>query len=346
MDDLVLSHATERDVDLLVVEELVASREFVSEFIELVAADIEIENWVVLHSKRRLHNRREIDIELSVNGRAITLLIENKLDTSEQLNQAESYRAEVEQLRSTGEMAHSVLMCPQRYAETNGYFASKFDSIMSYEKLRSHFTTRLRARECDFETSLRLQHRASLLDQAIEKSRRGYVQVPIKIIGDFNKKYCALIAKEAPVLRPGPSMLKDETGAESTSMIFDAKRMFSVGVAPRRFSHELGKGSDRRANYAAATFARWGAAYLERPKLIDEYLVQFGYWAESSKPSKRTPSPGLIIAVDTPPVFNEGDFDEQIDAVRMGVEKTVELLQWILTQQATLLNWRQIYERE
>ncbi|TWF41181.1 PD-(D/E)XK nuclease family protein [Neorhizobium alkalisoli] len=100
---LTLTHATERDIDLLLIEELKCSPAFVRWLVQRVS-DNDFERSSVTHSKRRIHNRREIDITLSVDGpfgRSV-ILIENKLDTPEQPQQAESYREEAQLLVSTG----------------------------------------------------------------------------------------------------------------------------------------------------------------------------------------------------------------------------------------------------
>src|SRR5438046_4198730 len=108
-DILTLSHATERDVDLLLVEEFKCSPDFVrwfsGEIAAIVGASIPVVRSHVTHSRRRTHNRREIDICLQIGGDEASptyLLVENKLDTMEQFAQAESYREEAAQLVSSG----------------------------------------------------------------------------------------------------------------------------------------------------------------------------------------------------------------------------------------------------
>ena len=57
-----LSHATERDIDLLLVEELFANFEFVTWVAAQAGFEGAIASWDVKHSKRRTRSRREIDI--------------------------------------------------------------------------------------------------------------------------------------------------------------------------------------------------------------------------------------------------------------------------------------------
>jgi hypothetical protein len=112
-----LTHATERDVDLLLVEELKCSADFVRWFVHRVVTisgtPINVAASNVTHSKRRTYNRREIDICLDIKsstGHPTYFLIENKLDTGEQFEQAESYRAEAKLFVERGEAAYTVLV--------------------------------------------------------------------------------------------------------------------------------------------------------------------------------------------------------------------------------------------
>jgi hypothetical protein len=136
---LTLTHATERDVDLLLVEELRCSAAFVYWFVSQVAANtstsLRYETSEVTHSKRRLHNRREIDICVTLKGQSnlpIFLLIENKLDTSEQVNQAE---AKLLVADGIAQAAYTILICPNGYATEHATFVSKFDLNISYEAI-------------------------------------------------------------------------------------------------------------------------------------------------------------------------------------------------------------------
>ena len=99
-----LTHATERDIDLLLVEELACSPDFVAWLLARAAGTRPIvQSSEVLHSTRRMFNRREIDIRLraSTDRGDVLLLIENKLDADEQPDQARSYREEAETLAAS-----------------------------------------------------------------------------------------------------------------------------------------------------------------------------------------------------------------------------------------------------
>src|SRR6218665_1897241 len=208
---LTLTHATERDVDLLLVEELKCSAVFADWFVGCIfpSARPDFQGAEVVPSKRRLHNRREIDITvlLTATDYSVALLIENKLDTSEQPGQAESYREEARALVASGVASEAVtiLVCPQSYLGSNATFAEKFDSNITYEQIAGFL--RERAEAVEGELRARIRHHCELIEQAITKARRGYEAVPVAEVDSFNTRYIDLLARHALDLSPGPSML-------------------------------------------------------------------------------------------------------------------------------------------
>jgi hypothetical protein len=140
----VLTHATERDIDLLIVEELDCSPLFVSWIIRTIEAQIDrtlrYSLSDVIHSDQRTLHRRQIDICLTLTSEGvlpIKIFIENKLDATDQPNQAEFYHAEARRLigESLVETAVPVLLCPDEYAIQNSAFAAKFPARISYEDI-------------------------------------------------------------------------------------------------------------------------------------------------------------------------------------------------------------------
>lgn len=343
-----LIHATERDVDLLLVEELHASLDFVVWMAAQVGFVAPVASWDVKHSKRRTRSRREIDIFLDVTHEdksRSAILIENKLDTTEQPDQAESYREELDVLDEGYARSAMIIVCPLAYADQHAHFTNKFDAVVSYQAIQLYFKDM--DDEAGAETVLRYRFRAELIDQAINKHRRGYTPIPDKVVGDFNAQYVALLRKIAPDIKPGPSMLKPANPRESTSMIFDqAKSLVSLpsNIRPRRFAHELGRGSDRRANYVAVTFSGWGAAL---PHIIEQLAADaeaIGAEFTAKTPTKIRPNPGLVMSIPAAPVDNQGDFEEQVHLLEEGIRAAVRLKVWLVTNQGTLKRWKALVE--
>lgn len=343
-----LSHATERDIDLMLVEELHASGDFVKWMAARAGLSGQAAAWDVKHSKRRTRSRREIDIFLEIdepNGRRAALLIENKLDATEQPDQAESYREELDALAEGYASAGMVIICPDAYAGQHVGFTAKFDAIISYEDIRDYFLEV--AEEVGSEVVLRYRFRAEIFDQAINKHRRGYTAIPDKVVGDFNARYVALLAEVAPEIRPGNSMKKPANPRESTSMIFDQAATLAdlpSEIRPRRFAHELGRGSEKRANYVAVTFAGWGAALPHIKSSLEADSIELGADFEAKPPTKTRPNPGLVMSVATEPVDNQDDFDGQVDALEDGIAVASELRRWLLQNRATLHEWKRLVE--
>lgn len=347
---LTLSHATERDVDLLLVEELATSKDFAQWIAASAGWNHAVSKWRVAHSKRRTGNRREIDIELRVEGRGdvgqAILLVENKLSEDPQPDQAESYREECNALIKSRacRRAASILVCPSAYVDVQPVFAGKFDRVIRYEEIAEFLRRRSSTlRQKEPELAARIAFRVELLNQAIGKHRRGYEPVPLEKLGTFNSRYVALLAKLAPAIYPGPSMLKPANPAESVSMIFDHAKTFAElppAIRPKRFAHEFGRGQTHRANYVAAAFGGWGRKFQAHKADLTADLAGTGYRLEADAPSAKRPNPALRLIVATPPVNNHAQFDAQRPAIEAGIKEAIRLRLWLLDNAAVLESWR------
>ncbi|MCK8458660.1 PD-(D/E)XK nuclease family protein [Sphingomonas faeni] len=343
-----LTHAAERDIDLLLVEELYASPLFVSWMCGKAGLPTVVEASTVLHSKRRTRNRREIDIfvDMTLPKRTkAALLIENKLDATEQPDQAESYREELFALADRYADRAMLIVCPEQYQAAHREFAGKFDAVVTYEELARYFSGKSTSGGIE---GGRMRFRAELLEQAINKGRRGYVAVPNEEIGDFNAAYVALLAEIAPEILPGPSMLKAANPDESVSMIFDHTRSFANlprEIRPTRFAHEFGRGQSHRANYVSAVFGGWGAALPAVNERFEQDARELGASFTAKPPTKVRPNPGLVMICSTPAINNQGDYGQQRQAIVAGIQRAEILRGWLLNNGPLLQSWkRQVKE--
>jgi hypothetical protein len=335
---LTLTHATERDVDLLLIEELQCSTEFVKWLMDRVSSDV-IERSSVAHSKRRIHNRREIDITLTIEGQAgqTVCLIENKLDTQEQPRQAESYREEAIALVAEGRArtVHTILICPRQYAAAASTFARKFDHLIAYEEVADFFS--LRASQVSGELRARLLHRRSLMDQATTKARRGYEAVGLVDIDRFIEKYVGMLREEAITLEPGPSMLKSGRPGESRTMIFAPSTLPKWPFLPQtRLVHQL-----REAN-ANINFYGWGDHFNEVAGEIAPDLQNTGYRLIPTVNKRVGGHSGLMIVANTPTIDSLAPFDAQREAILEGARIAARLKDWIWSNETTLRRWGQL----
>lgn len=344
-----LTHATERDIDLLLVEEFYSSKDFVVWMAAQAGLSKPILMWDVKHSQRRTRSRREIDIFIDiqhVDQTRTALLIENKIDASEQPDQAESYREELDILAPGFGSSAMIIVCPEGYRSQHSQFTSKFDVCVTYQDIQNWFVQE--EQEAGHELALRYRFRAELFDQAVHKHRRGYTPIPDIVVGDFNAKYVKMLAELAPEIFPGNSMLKPANPRESTSMIFDQNKSLQelpAAIRPSRFAHELGRGSERRANYVAVTFAGWGAALSAIHDMLRLDTANIGASFTAKKPNKNRPNPGLVMSLATAPVDNQGSFSDQQDLLADGIEKVKFLRRWLIDNQAILTKWKDAVER-
>jgi hypothetical protein len=340
---LTLTHATERDVDLLLVEELKCSPAFVAWFAGRVGATLGSsfawEGSSVAHSKRRLHNRREIDITLHLESGAgrVTILIENKLDTDPQPRQAESYLEEAAALVTSGEAeaAHTVLVAPQAYLKRASDFTQKFNSAISYEDI-SQFISDRSHREVG-ELAARLEHRRALLDQAITKARRGYEAVPVSEIAAFNAQYVGLLREFGVNLEPGPTMLKEGRPGESKTMIFAPAALPKWPFLPQtRLVHQLREGN------ANINFYGWGGLFTRLAGVMAPDLEGTSYRPVPTVNKRIGGNSGLMLVADTPPIDNLMSFEEQQDRILEGARITSGLRDWFVGHKSAVERWARV----
>jgi hypothetical protein len=189
----------ERDIDLLILEELHVSEAFRSWFVQRAG----IENAKSLRFLWASHSLSrpslgESDIVLLVDSSDKTkyaFLVEDKIDATPQPDQAERYRQRGEAGVVDGhwDEFRTCIVAPKRYLEAVGD-AKRYDVRISYESIRDWFLT-------EGGGGSRGQYRARLLENAIEQNRRGYIPVPNAEMTAFRNWYYELVMKEFPELR-------------------------------------------------------------------------------------------------------------------------------------------------
>jgi hypothetical protein len=305
-----------------------------SEGLSVDFASIGYRSHRVVHSVRRIHNRREIDIcvEIETGDTApAMLLIENKLDTSEQIDQSKSYRDEAGFLISTGRASTvwTMLVCPAGYARTNWRFASEFDGHVPYESIRDLLAERVGAESG--ELAARLRHRAALLDQAVEKHRRGYTPVPLPVITDFNERYVALLREKHPNLVPGPAMLKPASPGESVTMIFGPQTLPAWPFLPQmRLVHQL-----REAN-ANLCFYGWGDQFADLAEPLARLAAGLGFKLQPTINRRKNGKSGLMLIAPADVVDNQRPFEPQVAAILDGMAKAEALRQWLFANKGAI----------
>jgi len=192
-----IASVAERDVDLLVLEELSVSEKFRKWFAALVFGEpvyrSNIGAWHSVYS----NNIGESDLLflfVAENGTHSAILIENKIDASPMPKQGERYRQRGEEGIKIGlwERFKTCIIAPKKYllsAKNSGVY----DVEVSYEEIHSYFVSRS-------NQEMRFAYKAKILLEGIEKNRRGYQPEINEQMTNFVKQYFEFANENYPAL--------------------------------------------------------------------------------------------------------------------------------------------------
>jgi len=161
----------ERDVDLLVMEELSVSTEFREWFSSRVFGEpmyqSELGAWHSV-SDAQLGESDIVFLFEAIGGPRTAILIENKIDAPPQPKQGERYRLRGEKGLKEGywEKFKTCVIAPSKYLSSTKHSES-YDVEVSYEELLAYFQSRS-------PRSQRFSYKAKILLEGIEQNRRGY----------------------------------------------------------------------------------------------------------------------------------------------------------------------------
>ena len=165
-----LEAVTERDIDMLLFEELTANSFFAQWFVKKVRPEIEPASISIWHSLTD-PELGESDLALIVKaaGAAHAILVENKIDAAPQPAQAERYRLRGTAGIEVGKWASfaSCLVAPAKYL-TSDRNTKDYNAIISYEEIQDCIRGSV-------NDPARREFKEFILTEAIEQHRRGYV---------------------------------------------------------------------------------------------------------------------------------------------------------------------------
>ena len=200
MDDVNRIEAvTERDIDLLLLEELNVSDTFSSWVYSVVT-----KNTDSPQSKGAWHSISDASLGESdlvvIYENGVALLIENKINALAQPEQGARYRARGEKGVQTGSWSSffTCVVAPSLYIQKEKD-ATVYDANLSYEEIAKWFSSLDAA-------DRRAKYKTYLINEAIAQNRRGYTINPDERVTEFWSKYWALSVQQYPALemkKPG-----------------------------------------------------------------------------------------------------------------------------------------------
>lgn len=298
MSDIELRGITERDIDLLLLEELVASREF-SEWFG-AQAGIDASHHLAGVSRSVIASSGESDLEVTYRrDNALTrLLVENKIDAAFQNRQAERYRERAEKyvLRGDCKRAVTMVIAPESYARTIG----GFDKAVTYEDVRMWFANAATG-------DARWTYKLKLIDAAIQRGEGGWKLVPDEATTAFWLAYWALAVEVAPDLR----MPKPGKKPATSSFLRFRPTGLPKGVS---LIHKVPYG-----NVDLQSAGQAGR--------IDAFVAQYEPRLERGMSIARA-NKSLVVRIAVPPVSLESRFAEVRPELLVGLKAAVQLLVW------------------
>ncbi|SFR52669.1 PD-(D/E)XK nuclease family protein [Thiomicrospira sp. ALE5] len=199
------SYLTERDIDLLLLEEFNVSQSL-SQWLycRVFGTRKEVPRCMgTWHSVTDSQFGESDLVVLYENCEAI--LIENKIDAPAQPEQAARYRLRGKAGAEMGNwLAFKIcIIAPMRYLDHNSE-AQLYDIGISYEEIKERL---------DLEGTARSSYRAKVFEEAIQQNRRGYSPIANDRVTRFWYQYWELASDEFPALemkRPGIKPAKSD----------------------------------------------------------------------------------------------------------------------------------------
>lgn len=213
MSEILLPRLYERDIDVLLQEELIFNQALCA----LLGESLRFHGLLRIHQCRLsvVDQTGETDLfaMFSSDTRQGVLLIENKIDAGFQPRQPERYRERATSLAAEAgvDWVFCILVAPRRYVRDGLEGINQFDAIVAYEDVASAVAK---------EGTPRSRHRAAMLLQTVEHARSSYVLTPVVEVGNLWNRIYEIADREFPDLKMAVPSRK---GSQSKWMIFKAK---------------------------------------------------------------------------------------------------------------------------
>ena len=283
----------ERDIDLYIINKFIND----SKFKELFLKKINCQNYQVckcLHSFSDENGESDIIIILENDNRKIGLLIEDKINAIAMPKQYERYilRAEKQKHEGLFDDYYIFIIAPKSYIDSNTE-AKKYDNKISYEEILDYISGDV--------------YGESLIKQAIEEKKKGYVVVENKSVTLFWEKYYDMVENRFSDLK-----LNRNEGPRGSDANWP---IFRTPIKKIKILHKADRG------YVDLTFRRVSQYYYEVYDIVKNVLKENMKLEQTAK--------SLAIRIDVPKIDFEKDFKEQEENVIKCLEVVKELQEFM-----------------
>lgn len=287
----------ERDIDLLMLEELFSATSFEKLFLEIIQKSEYSFSKAYRSITEAGLGETDILIECTNGEKKLYVLVENKIDALFQDAQYERYIKRSESLaKQVNTEAYVVLVAPEHYIQNK----SEFEYNISYESIRDWYITNVSER--------RSWYKQQLLTLAIDQERRGYQVVKDEAVTKLWQEYYLFVTDKVPGINMGDPKSKPA----NSSFVY-----FKPSIIPlnTRLIHKMEKGYiDFELSGQAEKYTDIVAKYTDVISDDMEIVVT---------------GKSLAIRIEVPTLSFEKTFDEQLPAMGEVVSGLRLMLEWI-----------------
>lgn len=305
-----VSSVSERDVDLLLLEEFVADERFGSWFVGEAINDPPRIKTCLSARRSVTQSNGESDLELLFqvdDGNTLLVMVENKVGAGFQPLQAERYRSRSDNYLKRGacDLALTIITAPECYFG-GSESCRGFDGRVSYEALARWFAN-------SDTIGARRAYKVAVLKAAIDKSSLGYQPVEDAVATKFWRDYWEIVRDVAPELRmPVPGVKT----AGSTFISFKPAGL----PAGSDIVHKLTGTGGAETGFVDIHFPGMGELALEFGSALHGLLKDGMSVVRASK--------SAAVRMIVPTVDPNKDAAPQSEAIRAGLSAAKLLLAW------------------
>lgn len=301
MEQFSVAGVCERDIDLLVLEEIISSQDFRHRLTAAVGwSSYNLEFIDARRSVTESNGESDLEVSFRDKKRRLKLLIENKISAGFQPDQARRYEERGCSYRERGicDVHATLLLAPRRYIGDSGD-KKGFTAAVSYEELLAWFE--------GSDIGARKDFKRTMLRSAIDRAVLGYQPTADLSVTDFWMGYWKVASERAPQLQ-----MRKPSGkpARSGFIIFAPQ-----GLAPRcNLVHKVKKG------FVDLQLRGLGGCTHEVKEILDTYLEGDMVIAKASK--------SAAVRLEVPVLSTVQSIAGQSDGVFVGVAAAARLLDW------------------
>ena len=303
-----IPYVIERDVDLLLLEELVASPRFQAWLLSRVGVEVTAHLVEAHHSVNTLNGESDLELTFQTSSGLIKILIENKVGAAFQPNQPERYQERARQYMASGEFqaVRTAITAPRNYFGDED-LTFGFDASVTYEDVLAWFE--------QTDTGARKTYKLAILRGAIERGRFGWKLIPHPGVSNFWRAYWDLCEQLAPqLLMPIP---KAEIPADSHFIVFKPAGL----PADVSLLHKVAFG------HVDLQFSGMGDKLTEMERL----------YRSSLEPSMRIEKAvkSAVIRIRVEPLYMTTPFADAEPSIRKAIQAAEQLLGWYCDHSTT-----------